>query len=270
MADSLRVGIIGTGRAGQCQVRAFSFLPNVSVTALWNRTRSKAEKLASTLKSPGIEIFDDWRHLVESSQVDMVSIATDPIIRLEPFTRALAKKRHVLVEKPLSLGLPEAESMAAAAGQADTVTAICFNWRYSPGCRTMWHALREGQIGKPLDIQIAWRLCFSPGLKPWTAGSGSLQEAGSHEFDRASHLTGWQFRRLVCSLRSDPSIHSSCQPGRPRWPETFASVLAEMSDQASGNFSHNDFSWRAGATNHHLWGGRHVDTDQRMGHRAPG
>ncbi len=233
MAASLRVGIIGTGRAGQCQARAFSLLPNVRVAALWNRTRSKAEQLASTLKSPRIEIFDDWRHLIESSQVDIVSIATDPIIRLEPFAHAVAKQRHVLVEKPLALGLPEAEAMAAVAGQADTVTAICFNWRYSPACRTMWRAIREGQIGKLLDIQTAWRLCFSPGLKPWTAGSGSLREAGSHEFDRAGHLTGWQFRRLVCSLRSESPVQSSCQPRRP---ETFASVLAEMSDEAIGNF----------------------------------
>ena len=177
MLEPLRVGIIGAGRAGQCQARAFSLLPSVSVTALWNRTHSKAEKLASTLKSPRIEIFDDWRRLVENGQVDIISITTDPIIRLEPFAHALAKQRHVLVEKPLSLNLPEAEAMAAVAKRADTVTAISFNWRYSPACQTMWRAVREGQIGELLNIRTEWRLCFSPGLKPmdvrkWIAAGG--------------------------------------------------------------------------------------------------
>ena len=235
MAESLRVGIIGTGRAGRCQARAFSRLSGVRVTALWNRTRAKAESLAAALKSPGLEVFDDWRRLIDKSPVDIISIATDPVVRLEPFVHALARRRHLLVEKPLAWGLPEAEAMAKAARQAETVTAISFNWRYSPACLTLWRALREGQIGKLLDLKTEWRLCFNPGPRPWTANSGVLRETGSHEFDRACHLTGWRFRRLACSLRSAPSSQDTAQSGR-KAPETFASVLAEMSDRAVGNF----------------------------------
>ena len=235
MAESLRVGIIGTGRAGRCQARAFSRLPGVSVTALWNRTRTKAESLAAALKSPGLQVFDDWRRLIDKSPVDIISIATDPVLRLEPFAYALAERRHVLVEKPLAWGLPEAEAMAKAAHQSETVTAISFNWRYSPACLTLWRALREGQIGKLLDLQTEWRLCFSPGPRPWTANSGVLRETGSHEFDRACHLTGWRFLRLACSLRSAPCSQDTAQSGR-KAPETFASVLVEMSDRAVGNF----------------------------------
>lgn len=131
MANSLRVGIIGTGRAGRCQARAFGLLPGVSVTALWNRSRAKAERLAADLKTPELAVFDDWRRMIDRSRVDIVSIATDPVLRLELFAYALAKGRHVLVEKPLAWDLPEAEAMARAAGEAETVTAISFNWRYS-------------------------------------------------------------------------------------------------------------------------------------------
>ena len=123
MASSLRVGIVGTGRAGRCQARAFSQLPGVSVAALWNRTRTKAERLAADLKTPGLEVFDDWRRMIDRSRIDIVSIATDPVLRLEPFAYALAKGRHVLVEKPLASDLPEAGAMAKAARQAETVTA---------------------------------------------------------------------------------------------------------------------------------------------------
>lgn len=235
MANSLRVGIIGTGRAGRCQARAFARLPGVSVTALWNRTRAKAERLAADLKTPGLEVFDDWRRMIDRSRVDIVSIATDPVLRLEPFAYALAKGRHVLVEKPLAWDVPEAEAMARAADQAETVTAISFNWRYSPACLTLWRALREGQIGEPLDIQTEWRLCFNPGSDPWRANSGVLREMGSHELDRARHLTGWQFLRLACSLRSAPGSQDRTRPGR-KSRETFASVLAETADGAVGNF----------------------------------
>lgn len=235
MANSLRVGIIGTGRAGRCQARAFARIPGVSLTALWNRTRAKAERLAADLKATELEVFDDWRRMIDRSRVDIISIATDPVLRLEPFAYALATGRHVLVEKPLAWDLPEAEAMAKAAGEAETVTAISFNWRYSPACLTLWRALREGQIGKLLDSQTEWRLCFSPGSDPWIANSGVLRELGSHEFDRARHLTGWRFLRLACSLRSTPDSPDRTRSGRKN-PETFASVLAETSDGAVGNF----------------------------------
>ena len=62
-----------------------------------------------------------------------------------------------------------------------------------------------------------------------------LREMGSHELDRARHLTGWHFTRLACSLRSAPGSQDRTRPGRKN-PETFASVLAETSDGAVGNF----------------------------------
>ena len=208
MAETLRVGIIGTGRAGQCHAAAFSRLPGVAVTGLWNRTRSRAEKLAAALGGPDIEIYQDWRDLIERGAVDIVSITADPVLRQGPFAQALARQRHVLVEKPLSLDLPQAREMASLAGRARTVTAISFNWRYSPGCQTTWRAIREGQIGRPLDIRTEWRMRSSPALRPWSQVGGSLREAGSHEFDRVRFLTGWRFQRLVCSLRSPPETNA--------------------------------------------------------------
>jgi predicted dehydrogenase len=199
----------------------------VAVTALWNRTRSRAEELADTLDWPNVEIYDDWRDLIERGQVDIVSIATAPTVRLEPFAAALAQQRHVLVEKPLSLGLPEAQEMASLARQAQTVTAISLNWRYSPACQTTWRAMRDGQVGRLLDTRTEWRGRTSLGSRPWSTG-GALREAGSHEFDRIRFLTGWRFKRVVCSLtgaHAEGSIPS----------DTAAFVTAEMSDQRLGS-----------------------------------
>ena len=57
MPKTLRVGIIGTGYAGWCHAKAFSRLPDVVVTALWNRTFSRAERLASALARPDMLRF---------------------------------------------------------------------------------------------------------------------------------------------------------------------------------------------------------------------
>ena len=73
MAETLRVGIIGTGRAGQCHAAAFARLPDVEVAGLWNRTRARAEDLAATLEQPDIQVYEDWRDLVERGQVACIT-----------------------------------------------------------------------------------------------------------------------------------------------------------------------------------------------------
>ena len=129
MPKTLRVGIMGTGYAGWCHAKAFSRLPDVEVTALWNRTYSRAERLASALARPNVKVFLDWQDLIQHADIEILSITTDPAFRRAPFTEGLAQNRHVLVEKPLALGLSEAKEMASLARQARTVTAVSFNWR---------------------------------------------------------------------------------------------------------------------------------------------
>ena len=236
MAETLRVGIIGTGRAGQCHAAAYSRLPDVAVTALWNRTPSRAEKLAATLDGPDIQVYQDWRDLIERGGVDIISIAADPVLRQGPFAEALAQQRHVLVEKPLSLDLPEGQEMASLARQARTVTAISFNWRYSPGCQTSWRAIREGQIARVLDIRTEWRMRSSPALRPWSQVGGSLREVGSHEFDRVRFLTGWSFQRVVCALRSPLESQAGAPQEKSIPSDTSAFVLTDMTDQGQAAF----------------------------------
>ena len=237
MRKTLRVGIIGTGRAGWCHAMAFSRLPNVIVTALWNRTYSRAEKLAAVLARPEIKIFADWRELIRRGQVDIISIATDPTVRKGPFAEALARNRHVLVEKPLAMGLSEAKEMASLARNARTVTAVSFNWRYSPGCQTCWRAIQEGQIGRLLDIRTVWRMRYNPLFsagRSWSEMSGTLREAGSHEFDRVRFLSGWNFKGVVCSLKSSSESSANVSVDNPIPSDTSAVVMTEMSDQGLG------------------------------------
>ncbi len=236
MPKTLRVGIIGTGYAGWCHAKAFSRLPNVAVTALWNRTYSRAERLASNLARPDIKIFTDWQDLIQWGDVDIISITTDPAFRQAPFAEGLAQNRHVLVEKPLALGLSEAKEMASLARKASTVTAVSFNWRYSSGCQTCWRAIQEGQLGELMDIRTVWRMRYSPSfgsVRSWSEMSGALREAGSHEFDRVRFLTGWEFKRVVCSLRS-PQESRTTVSDNPTSSDTSALVMTEMSDSGAG------------------------------------
>ncbi|HMN29596.1 MAG TPA: Gfo/Idh/MocA family oxidoreductase [Caldilineaceae bacterium] len=208
MIEQLRVGILGAGWAAEGHATAYAQLPNVTVTALWSRTRGRAEALASRLKQPGLHIYDYWKDLIEQSKVDVISIATSPMLRREPVLSALAKGCHVLVEKPISVGVAEAQVMVNAAEAAKTVTATCFNWRYAPAHQVAWRVIQEGEIGSLRDVRSTWLFRMTTrdfvAARPWITrmdiANGPLGEALSHDLDKTRFLTGSEFRRIVSRI----------------------------------------------------------------------
>ncbi len=240
MSDKLRVGILGAGWAGGAHADAFSRLPDVEVAALWSRTRARAESLAGRMNSPKLHIYDRWQDLVESGEIDVVSLATPPTLRLEPFAMALERGCHVLVEKPLSVGLTDARAMVEKAHQADTITATCFNWRYAPGNQAALWAIKEGKIGAILDVRLEWRLTGLTGdffrQRPWISdlniGDGVIAEGLSHDFDQTRCFTGCEFTSVVSRLVSRPV------PLEPEYvvESGLTVVLAELTGDVLGNF----------------------------------
>ena len=87
--------------------------------ALWNRTRTRADALAEKLRNPPLEVYDSWQELITRAHCDVISIATAPLLRSGPLLMALDQGCHVLVGKPMSVGVREAERMVAAARTAD-------------------------------------------------------------------------------------------------------------------------------------------------------
>jgi predicted dehydrogenase len=221
MAELIRVGILGAGGAASAHATGFSQLDAVQVTALWNRTRARAEGLASRLGLEGIQVYDRWQDLVQQAQVDVISVATPELFRREPIAMALERGRHLLVEKPLSIELEDAQEIARMAQNITTVTATCYNRRYSPGTQLAWREVQAGRIGPLRDISTEWRIGLSPRQllewMPWTAdvSTGILGALGSHEFDRARFVTGCEFARLVgravpVVLSHDPEYAHPC------------------------------------------------------------
>lgn len=202
MSKKLRIGILGAGWAASSHAAAYSRLPNVTINALWNRTRVRADELAAQLNQPNLRVYERWQDMLEKADIDVISVATSELLRKEPVTMALDRGLHVLVEKPFSVELEDAKAMVEAAKKADAVSAICLNWRYVPGTQVAWRGLQEGWIGRILDIQLMWRFGMSPRAMyekwPWIDEKTTILAAcGSHEFDKARFLTGCEFVRLT-------------------------------------------------------------------------
>lgn len=190
----LRVGVIGTGWAGQQHLAGFSALPDVEVVAI----AGKETDLLRTLgKQYGARmLFDNWEDLVELPDLDAVSIAVPTFLHAPIAITALKRGLHVLTEKPLARNSIEGQQMVDAARAAGRVLDVVFNHRLRGDVQALADIIRRGELGRPYYAKASWmRRRGIPLLGSWftnseMSGGGPLADIGVHVLDSALFLLG--------------------------------------------------------------------------------
>ncbi|MEM9246819.1 MAG: Gfo/Idh/MocA family oxidoreductase, partial [Cyanobacteria bacterium P01_F01_bin.153] len=114
MAESMvRVAIAGTGFGQKVHLPGFQIHHRTTPIAIWNRDLAKAQTIATEQEIP--HAFDDFAAMIAHSEVDAVSISTPPFLHFEMAKAALAAGKHVLLEKPVTLSVEEAQELKTLA-----------------------------------------------------------------------------------------------------------------------------------------------------------
>jgi predicted dehydrogenase len=148
----MRIGVIGTGAMGSNHLRVLSQLPQWRLTCAVDVNEENLKK-----NCPGTDIvkLSDYRQALDHVDAVMVSTPTRehfPICRF-----FLENGKHVLVEKPISRTLEEADQLIALAEQKKLVLAVGHLERFNPAIE---YANRL--VDKPLFIEVQRLGSFSP------------------------------------------------------------------------------------------------------------
>ena len=192
---ALRVGFIGTGWTDRVQIPIFR-MSGLTIQAVSSGNPSNAQRVAAAHAIP--DVYNDWRALIASDTVDVVSVVTPPALHREIAVAALQAGKHVISEKPTALNTAEAEAMLAAAQAAPEQLAIIdHELRFDPARLHLRQLVKNGYVGTVLNIRLtrlgAERL--DP-TQPWSwwsdaaQGGGMLNALGSHLLDLARWLGG--------------------------------------------------------------------------------
>jgi predicted dehydrogenase len=153
--QKIRLGIIGTGIiVDEAHAPALKRLTDrFEVTALCNRTRAKAETLASNLGVDGKNIWQDWQKFLAEAPVDAVLLAL-PIELNYPVSRAAAAAgKHVLCEKPVGQSQQEAQGAVGLPAEFGVTFMVAEDIEFVPHFAHAARLVAEGEIGKPKLIQ---------------------------------------------------------------------------------------------------------------------
>lgn len=127
MSGPLRVAVVGVGHLGQHHARVMAGLPGVSLVGVVDTDQTRAAEVAARA---GTESIADVASLV--GRVDAVSIAVPTEAHAAVALPLIAAGVHVLVEKPLTRSLEEADRLMAAADAAGVVLAVGHIEHFNP------------------------------------------------------------------------------------------------------------------------------------------
>jgi predicted dehydrogenase len=175
----LRFGLFGTGHwAAEVHAPALAAHPGVHLAGVWGRDPARARALAERYDVP---VFADVDALIEA--VDAISVALPPDVQADIAVRAATARRHLLLDKPLALSLPDADRVVTAAEQGGVASIVFFTRRFQPEVAGFlaaaaatggWHAARC----------VMYTSIFQPGSpyggSAWRRTHGALWDIGPH------------------------------------------------------------------------------------------
>jgi predicted dehydrogenase len=148
----VRVGVIGVGALGQHHARVYADLPGATLAGLYDIDRRRAVEVAAR---HGARVFDHLRDLLP--EADAVSVAV-PTIDHHRVARALLEAgKDVLVEKPMTTTVGEAEDLIRLAGERQAVLQVGHIERFNPTV-----AVLKATVSKPRFIEVHRLGSFSP------------------------------------------------------------------------------------------------------------
>ncbi|MBK8974429.1 MAG: Gfo/Idh/MocA family oxidoreductase [Planctomycetes bacterium] len=160
--DDLRIAVIGLRSRGWEHVRSFERAAGARVVALCDvDSEVLGRRKAELAQSAGREVLavTDYRRLLDSPDVDAISIATQNHWHALMAIQACQAGKDVYVEKPVSHNIWEGRQLVRAAAKYGRIVQCGTQSRSNPGLVEAVEFVRNGGLGR---IEIARGLCYKP------------------------------------------------------------------------------------------------------------
>jgi len=190
MTNKVRIGVIGLGIMGEQYVRIYRSHPWAEVVAICARGEGRRNEIGE--KYAVEHRYQSCDAMLEDKNIDAVCVATPDDVHYDPTKKALLAGKHVLVEKPMTTSLDEADDLLETVKRTGLKLQVAYNHRWLSPYYQGFLAIQRGDIGKPLlgyarkndTIYVATEYI------PWAAQTTPAYFLSSHDLD----LMRWFFQ----------------------------------------------------------------------------
>src|SRR5215471_4156311 len=125
----MKICLAGTGAMGEIHMKALAKIGGVEVVSVSSRTEEGGKTFAAQWKVPFHS--SSLEACIDRPGVDAVILTTPSEQHADQTVMALARGKHVEVEIPMSLNLPDARRMVDAAKKSGRVCMVTHTRRFS-------------------------------------------------------------------------------------------------------------------------------------------
>lgn len=148
----LKAGVLGAGHLGKIHLRLLNQSKKYDLVGFYDADETNAQKVVEEF---GYTYFNTIDALIDA--VDMVDIVTPTLSHYECAKKAIAKGKHIFIEKPITNTVEEAEHIRELLAQHDIRGQVGHVERFNPA----FIAVRD-QIKNPMFIETHRLAEFNP------------------------------------------------------------------------------------------------------------
>ena len=139
----MKLAILGTGKIVHDLLEALKEVPDIEVTSVFARpkSRAKAEALASEWNIP--RVYTDYAELLANDDADFIYVGLINTVHYEYTKQALAAGKSVIVEKPFAPTYAEVKELVDLAQAKHAMLLEAVTLLYLPNFQAMQDALKS-------------------------------------------------------------------------------------------------------------------------------
>src|SRR3989338_689768 len=187
-------GLIGCGTISDRHINAIKSIENINLVAVADARLERAKNLGEKYN---IEYSDNYRKILDNPEIEAVSLCVPNYEHVNLALEAIEKGKNVLLEKPISVNLEDADKLIKKAGEKNIKLAVVKQLRYNQTVKILKKAIEKGKLGKILSANVTVRWNRNKDYyqkKDWVGkkekSGGNLMNIGSHYIDILQFLLG--------------------------------------------------------------------------------
>jgi predicted dehydrogenase len=188
----LNWGVMGAGGIAYVFCNGMRFTDTGRILAVASRTQERIDRLATDFEIP--RRYNDYAELLTDDDIDAVYIATIHPLHAEWAIKCAEARKHLLVEKPISMNHAETAAMVDAARENDVFLMEAFMYRCHPQIAKMVDLIQDGTIGNVQAIRatFGYRSGFNPQSRLYNRemGGGGILDIGCYTASMTRKLAG--------------------------------------------------------------------------------
>jgi len=141
----IKVAVVGVGYWGPNLIRNFVANPHTQIDWVVDRKQERLDFIRKIY--PSLKTEKDYKEILKIPEIDLVAISTPVFTHYEIAKAALEAGKHVLIEKPMTSNVKEAEELVNLAEKKQLKLFVDHTFVFTGAVRKIKELIRSGEVG---------------------------------------------------------------------------------------------------------------------------